>query len=135
MADNMQTQKPLRLMFVIGTRPEAIKLAPIVRLASARPDRYEAIVITTGQHREMLDQMLVQFQIQPLRDLNIMQPGQELCHVTSAALEGVYAAIKELEPDHVIVQGDTSTTFAGPPQGSPVLRIARRCSSRRRWTN
>ena len=113
MAGNAPRQKPLRMMFVIGTRPEAIKLAPIIHLASQRPDRYETIVITTGQHREMLDQMLVQFQIEPVRDLNIMQPGQELCHVTSAALEGVYAAIKDLAPDHVIVQGDTSTTFAG----------------------
>jgi UDP-N-acetylglucosamine 2-epimerase (non-hydrolysing) len=103
----------MRLMTVIGTRPEAIKLAPIIDLANRRNDRFESIVVTTGQHREMLDQMLRQFDIMPDCDLNIMKPGQELCHVTTAALEGISAAIGRFSPDLVIVQGDTSTTFAG----------------------
>ena len=113
MGDSGLQRPTTRLMCVIGTRPEAIKLAPIVDLARRQPERFETIVVTTGQHREMLDQMLRLFRIEPDRDLNLMKPGQQLHHITSAALDGVHCAIEELRPDRVIVQGDTSTTFAG----------------------
>lgn len=102
-----------KLMIVIGTRPEAIKLAPLVLGASERSTTFDTQVVVTGQHREMLDQMLRQFGIVPDRDLDIMKPDQDLCHVTSAALNGLYQVIGETRPDCVIVQGDTTTTFAG----------------------
>ncbi|MEE9346417.1 MAG: UDP-N-acetylglucosamine 2-epimerase (non-hydrolyzing) [Methylococcales bacterium] len=110
MTDN---RSPKNLMIVIGTRPEAIKLAPIVLGALERPDLFVTQIVVTGQHREMLDQMLRQFGIEPDLDLDIMKQDQNLCHVTNAALDGLYKAIASLNPDCVIVQGDTTTTFAG----------------------
>ncbi len=107
------TRSPKNLMIVIGTRPEAIKLAPIVLGALNRPDVFSTQIVVTGQHREMLDQMLRQFGIKPDLDLDIMKQDQNLCHITNAALDGLYEAIASLNPDCVIVQGDTTTTFAG----------------------
>jgi len=99
-------------MVVFGTRPEAIKLAPVV-LALDRSPSFEPIVAVTGQHREMLDQVLETFGIVPARDLNIIKDRQTLTDVTLRALELLTPAIEEEEPDAVIVQGDTTTTFVG----------------------
>ncbi len=104
---------PLRLLFVIGTRPEAIKLAPVVLAAQADPQRFEARVVLTSQHREMLDPMLEEFGLTADLDLELMRPDQDLAQLTAAALEGLAGAIDRLGPDWVIVQGDTSTSFAG----------------------
>jgi UDP-N-acetylglucosamine 2-epimerase len=97
---------------VIGTRPEAIKLAPVVRAARADP-RFEARVVTTSQHREMLDPMLAEFEIAPDVDLAIMKHDQDPAQITVAALAGLDAALARLAPDCVVVQGDTTSTLAG----------------------
>jgi UDP-N-acetylglucosamine 2-epimerase (non-hydrolysing) len=101
----------MRALIVFGTRPEAIKLAPVVLAAKATPG-VEAIMCSTGQHRQMLDQVLSTFGLVPEYDINLMRPGQDLTHVTSAALEGVGSIIDETKPDWVVVQGDTTTAFA-----------------------
>ena len=98
-------------MSVFGTRPEAIKMAPLVKELERRPE-IESIVCVTAQHREMLDQVLVTFEIKPDYDLNIMKQGQTLMDITMGALSGVDSVIKEAKPDIVLVHGDTSTTFA-----------------------
>ena len=98
-------------MCVFGTRPEAIKMAPVIRaLRDARET--EVTVCVTGQHRGMLDQMLRFFQIEPDYDLDVMRPGQSLVEVTAAVLSGVSSVLSESEPDVVLVQGDTTTTMA-----------------------
>lgn len=102
-----------RLLVVIGTRPEAIKLAPLILRAKADPERFEVLVVRTSQHREMLDQIVEYFDLPILTDLNIMRPDQNLAHVTTAALEGLQRVIAETRPDVVIVQGDTTTSFVG----------------------
>lgn len=102
-----------KLMVVLGTRPEAIKLCPLILEAKKRSDEFECIVVTTGQHKEMLHQMLEEFAVQPDRNLSIMKPDQTLAHITTAALEGLYQAMADYQPDIVIVQGDTTTTFTG----------------------
>lgn len=107
------TGAPVKLMVVLGTRPEAIKLAPVILKARERPARFETVVVATGQHRQMLDQILGPFEIRPDVDLDIMRSDQSLCHVTTAALDGLYRTIGEHRPDWLVVQGDTSTTFAG----------------------
>ena len=101
----------IRVMSVFGTRPEAIKMAPLVKELEKRPEIH-SIVCVTAQHREMLDQVLATFQIQPDYDLNIMKQGQTLVDITTSALSGLDAVIKEAKPDIVLVHGDTSTTFA-----------------------
>jgi UDP-N-acetylglucosamine 2-epimerase (non-hydrolysing) len=106
------TARPVRLAFVIGTRPEAIKLAPVVLAARAKPG-FDARVITTSQHREMLEPMLAEFGIDPDLDLDIMRHDQDPAQVTTAALAGLDAALARLAPDCVVVQGDTTSTFAG----------------------
>ena len=98
-------------MSVFGTRPEAIKMAPLVKELEKRQE-IESIVCVTAQHREMLDQVLETFQIKPDYDLNMMKQGQTLMDITVRALSGVDAVIKEAKPDIVLVHGDTSTTFA-----------------------
>lgn len=103
--------KKIKVMSVFGTRPEAIKMAPLVKELEKRP-QIESIVCVTAQHREMLDQVLATFAIQPDYDLNIMKQGQTLMDITTGALSGVDAVIKEAKPDIVLVHGDTSTTFA-----------------------
>ena len=102
-----------KILIVMGTRPEVIKLAPVVIGARNRPDEFETVVVATSQHREMLDQMLRTFQIEVDFDLDIMKPNQDLRHVTTAALNGLHDVIGEVKPDWVVVQGDTTTTFTG----------------------
>ncbi len=101
----------IKVMSVFGTRPEAIKMAPLIKELEKR-SQVESIVCVTAQHREMLDQVLDTFQIQPDYDLNIMKQGQTLMDITTGALAGVDWVIKEAKPDIVLVHGDTSTTFA-----------------------
>ena len=102
-----------KILIVMGTRPEVIKLAPVVIGARNRPDEFETFVVTTSQHREMLDQMLETFQIAVDFDLDIMKPNQDLRHVTTAALNGLHDVVGQVKPEWVIVQGDTTTTLAG----------------------
>lgn len=101
-----------KIMIVFGTRPEAIKMAPLVKEFQKYPHDFEAIVCVTGQHREMLDQVLKIFNIQPQYDLNIMKPGQDLYDVTSRVLLGMCGVLKEVAPDLVLVHGDTTTSTA-----------------------
>lgn len=101
-----------RVMVVFGTRPEAIKLAPLIGKLHAAPD-LEPIVVSTGQHREMLDQTLALFSISPHHDLSVMKHGQSLSGVTCRVLDGITPLIQCEKPDAVIVQGDTTTTFSG----------------------
>lgn len=101
----------MKTLCIFGTRPEAIKMAPLA-LALAANERFEAKVCVTGQHREMLDQVLSLFAIEPDFDLNIMKPGQDLTDVTSAILQGLKNVLAEFKPDIVLVHGDTATTFA-----------------------
>ncbi|VVO21311.1 UDP-N-acetylglucosamine 2-epimerase [Pseudomonas fluorescens] len=101
----------IKTLCIFGTRPEAIKMAPLA-LALAEDDRFEAKICVTGQHREMLDQVLSLFAIQPNFDLNIMRPSQGLCDVTSSILLGMTTVFSEFSPDIVLVHGDTATTFA-----------------------
>ncbi len=103
--------KKIKVMSVFGTRPEAIKMAPLVKELEKR-DEIESIVCVTAQHREMLDQVLETFQIKPDYDLDIMKQGQTLSDITTRALLGVDAVLKEAKPDIVLVHGDTTTTFA-----------------------
>lgn len=102
----------VKVMVVFGTRPEAIKMAPLVKELKSR-DEIECIVCVTAQHRQMLDQVLNTFGITPDYDLNIMQKGQTLSDITSRALKGLEEVIKEVKPNIVLVHGDTTTTFAG----------------------
>ena len=105
--------KKLRLMTVFGTRPEAIKMCPLVLEMHKYPEYIEPIVAVTAQHREMLDQVLELFRIKPDYDLNIMASGQTLYDITTRALNGLKEVIEEAKPDRVLVHGDTTTTFAG----------------------
>ena len=102
----------IKVMSIFGTRPEAIKMAPLVKELEKR-ENIESIVCVTAQHREMLDQVLETFDIKPDYDLNIMKQGQTLGDVTTRALTGLEEVIKEARPDIVLVHGDTTTTFAG----------------------
>lgn len=100
------------ILLVFGTRPEAIKMAPLVKALQAQPEQFKTIVCVTGQHREMLDQVLAIFDIQPDYDLNIMKQGQDLYDVTSRVLLGMRDVLKEAQPDIVLVHGDTTTSTA-----------------------
>ncbi|MGM8211413.1 non-hydrolyzing UDP-N-acetylglucosamine 2-epimerase [Virgibacillus sp. W0430] len=104
--------KKIKVMSIFGTRPEAIKMAPLVLELNKRADEFESIVTVTAQHREMLDQVLEIFQVTPDHDLNIMKSKQSLAQITTRALEGLDEVMKETKPDIVLVHGDTSTTFA-----------------------
>ena len=99
-------------MLVFGTRPEAIKMAPLVKEFQKHPDSFKTIVCVTGQHRQMLDQVLQLFKITPDYDLNIMKPGQDLYDVTARVLTGMRDVLKESQPDVVLVHGDTTTSTA-----------------------
>lgn len=99
-------------MLVFGTRPEAIKMCPLVKEFQKRKDEFETIVCVTGQHREMLDQVLKIFDVQPDIDLNIMKQGQDLTDVTVRILNGMRDVFKECKPDMVLVHGDTTTSTA-----------------------
>ncbi|MGK2285335.1 non-hydrolyzing UDP-N-acetylglucosamine 2-epimerase [Pedomonas sp. V897] len=102
----------MKVLTVFGTRPEAIKMAPLVQALESTPGVIHAACVT-GQHRQMLDSVLQLFKIQPTYDLNVMKPGQDLTYTTSAILEGVGKVIDAFQPDWVVVQGDTTTAFAG----------------------
>ncbi|MDB3938259.1 UDP-N-acetylglucosamine 2-epimerase (non-hydrolyzing), partial [Flavobacteriaceae bacterium] len=101
-----------KIMLVFGTRPEAIKMAPLVKEFQKFPNQFETTVCVTGQHREMLDQVLSLFEITPEYDLNIMQHGQDLYDVTALVLLGMRDVLKEVDPDIILVHGDTSTSTA-----------------------
>ena len=102
----------IKVMTVFGTRPEAIKMAPLVLELNNRSDEFETIVTVTAQHREMLDQVLDKFGVRPDYDLNIMKRQQSLTQITNRALDGLDQLMKEAKPDIVLVHGDTTTTFA-----------------------
>ncbi len=104
--------KNVRIMSVFGTRPEAIKMCPLVKELASRSG-IESLCCVTAQHRQMLDSVLEVFSVRPDRDLDIMAPRQTLSHITSKCLLGMDEAIDELKPDMILVHGDTSTTFAG----------------------
>ncbi|MBR5461452.1 MAG: UDP-N-acetylglucosamine 2-epimerase (non-hydrolyzing) [Butyricimonas sp.] len=101
-----------KVMLVFGTRPEAIKMAPLVKEFQKYPEQFQTIVCVTGQHREMLDQVLHIFEIEPDYDLNIMKQGQDLYDVTARVLTGMREVLKETQPDVVLVHGDTTTSTA-----------------------
>lgn len=101
-----------KIMLVFGTRPEAIKMAPLVKEFQKHPAQFQTIVCVTGQHREMLDQVLSLFEITPDYDLNIMKQGQDLYDVTARVLVGMRDVLKEVQPDVVLVHGDTTTSTA-----------------------
>src|ERR687890_196276 len=109
--------RPLRISIVIGTRPEAIKLAPVILAARARPDEFEVRIVRTGQHSELVDEVLTEFGLAADADLKIMQPNQDLAHVLSASVRGLSDLLSRDRPDWVIVQGDTTTTLAGALAG------------------
>ena len=103
----------IKVMTVFGTRPEAIKMAPVVLELQKHTDRIQTIVAVTAQHRQMLDQVLDLFQITPDYDLDIMSQGQTLYDITTKSLMGLKDVLAKEKPDLVLVHGDTTTTFAG----------------------
>ncbi len=105
--------KKIKVMTIFGTRPEAIKMAPLVKELEKNSDKIESIVCVTAQHRQMLDQVLEIFDIKPDYDLNIMKEKQTLVEIVTRSLEGLDEVMKEAQPDIVLVHGDTSTTFVG----------------------
>lgn len=115
-----------KIAFVFGTRPEAIKMAPLVKAFEA-DKRFQPLVIVTAQHREMLDQVLSLFELSPDYDLNLMKSGQSLSDITSGVLHGLEEILKKEMPDMVLVHGDTTTTFGGALasfyQGIPVGHV------------
>ena len=102
---------PQKILIVYGTRPEAIKMAPVVRAVRARPERFRAMVVATGQHREMLDQVQRLFGLEPDVDLDLMRPGQQLNDLAARALAGLEPLLERERPDWVLVQGDTTTAM------------------------
>ncbi|MDH7576643.1 MAG: UDP-N-acetylglucosamine 2-epimerase (non-hydrolyzing) [Bacillota bacterium] len=105
--------KKIKVLSIFGTRPEAIKMAPVVRELQRRPEVVECRVVVTAQHREMLDQVLHTFALEPDYDLALMRPGQDLFDITGAVLQGLKGVLERERPDFILVQGDTTTTFAG----------------------
>lgn len=105
------------LLFIFGTRPEAVKMAPLIKECEKYPKDFNVKILVTGQHREMLDQVLEFFKITPDYDLNLMKPNQTLFDVTADALRGMNDIIDEVKPDLIIVQGDTTTVFTGALAG------------------
>lgn len=110
--ERTSANKRLKVMLVFGTRPEAVKMAPVARALQARPDRFETIVTVTAQHRELLDQTLQHFELTPDYDLDLMRAGQSLTYITQTVLTGLEPILAETKPDLVLVHGDTTTTFA-----------------------
>ena len=117
MASQAPAQGPIRVLFVFGTRPEAIKLCPIVRHMRERAGEFEVKVCATAQHREMLDQVLAVFGVQPDYDLDVMRPSQTLAQATSRILAALDPVLKEAKPKLILVQGDTTTTLCGALAG------------------
>ncbi|MFO7891786.1 MAG: UDP-N-acetylglucosamine 2-epimerase (non-hydrolyzing) [bacterium] len=109
-------KNPIKVLVILGTRPEAIKLAPVILELRKNPHT-EPVVVATAQHREMLDQVLALFDITPDYDLDLMIPNQTLFHVTGKAIQGFENIMKTVQPDFVLVQGDTTTTFIGALAG------------------
>src|ERR1700719_1283640 len=109
---------PLKVLFVLGTRPEAIKLAPVVRRCREHPHEFETRVVVTAQHRALLDQAVCAFAIKPDYYLNLMQTGQGLCESTSRTVAALERLLVEENPDLVLVQGYTTTTIGGALAGS-----------------
>lgn len=107
----------INVMTIFGTRPEAIKMAPVVRELQRRPDRFRSLVCVTAQHRQMLDQVLDLFDLRPDFDLDIMKPGQDLYDVTANVLLGMRNVLREVRPDIILVHGDTTTTMAAALAG------------------
>ncbi len=105
------TQAP-KVLIIFGTRPEAIKMAPVVKGFQSAAPTIQTVVCVTAQHRQMLDQVLTLFDITPEHDLNIMKPGQDLFDITGSILTGLKAVLATEKPDLVLVHGDTTTTFA-----------------------
>lgn len=105
-------EKRIKVLTIFGTRPEAIKMAPVVQALENRSQEIESLVAVTAQHREMLDQVLDYFQVVPDFDLNIMKKGQTLAQITTRALEGLDQIMKDVHPDIVLVHGDPTTTFS-----------------------
>src|SRR5579875_833276 len=108
----------IRVLFILGTRPEAIKLAPVILHLKSRPEHFQVYVCVTGQHRDLLDQVLKLFRILPDVDLDIMLPGQTLCQSSARILSGLEEVVSSVAPDMVIVQGDTTTTMCGALAGA-----------------
>ena len=104
---------PQTVLTIIGTRPEAIKLVPLALEFARRPDEFNSVVCATGQHREMLDQVLDTFGVKADHDLNLMAPNQSLAQITARATQGLDKVFAEVKPDVCLVQGDTSTAFCG----------------------
>src|SRR5581483_9244694 len=105
-------KKPLSVLVVFGTRPEAIKMAPVVRSLRKRPNDFRTIVVLTAQHRQMLDQVMTLFKITSDYDLNIMQQNQTLEYVVTEVINKLRPILEKEKPDLVLVHGDTVTTFA-----------------------
>lgn len=112
----IRTLKKLKVMVILGTRPEAIKLAPVILELRKCPETIP-VVVATAQHREMLDQVLRLFEIRPDFDLNLMVPNQTLYHITEKAIKSFEGVLKEATPDFILVQGDTTTSFIGALAG------------------
>jgi UDP-N-acetylglucosamine 2-epimerase (non-hydrolysing) len=102
-----------RVLVLLGTRPEVIKLAPVIHALKARPDRFETIVCSTGQHREMFDQAMAGFELKADHDLGLMTPGQTLAGITSLAFSAVDAVLAKMQPHALLVQGDTTSAMVG----------------------
>jgi UDP-N-acetylglucosamine 2-epimerase (non-hydrolysing) len=107
------SKSPLKIAVIFGTRPEAIKLAPLINRLKDHPKRFSPITIVTAQHREMLDQVLELFSIRPDYDLHIIKPRQSLAQIAANAMTGLDSILMKEKPDFVVIQGDTSTTFIG----------------------
>ncbi len=107
-----ERESMMKVLSVFGTRPEAIKMAPVIKELKKRPDSFDSMVCVTAQHRQMLDQVLSLFGIRPDYDLDIMKPGQDLFDITCNVLRGLKAVMGEAKPDIVLVHGDTTTTMA-----------------------
>lgn len=106
-----EMKEKMKILTIFGTRPEAVKLAPVIRKIKDCPDRFTSVVCVTAQHRQMLDQVLDLFNIIPAYDLDIMKPGQTLFDVTCNSLMGIRGVLEKERPDLALVQGDTTTTF------------------------
>ncbi|HEY6457192.1 MAG TPA: UDP-N-acetylglucosamine 2-epimerase (non-hydrolyzing), partial [Steroidobacteraceae bacterium] len=108
----LERRRPLRVMSVFGTRPEAIKMAPVVRALVNAPERFESLVCLSAQHRQMLDQIIRAFELKVDFDLDLMRPGQTPCDVASGVLAAIPRVFAQARPDLIMVQGDTTTTAA-----------------------
>ena len=106
-----------KVLIIFGTRPEAIKMAPLVKEFKSNTDIFSTRICVTAQHREMLDQVLNFFEIKPDYDLDLMKPGQNLYSLTSTIIESLKSVLEDFNPDYVFVHGDTTTTMAGSIAG------------------